>query len=549
MKGFTRWFNNIIRPSGHKAFHSCFLLFVAVLLVLHDARLIQATYEQDSPPVWMIVAGYGVAFLCSFALFQSRHTVVRMLFRILFFSVIYTDTLYLVIGNFPFSYPDAINLFNNPGYASGSLATFKMAFLLAFAVAALCFALVLHSVKYFVVPNPWQWVAVFVVMQVVLVAYAKKHPGIHDLLPAPYRVTGNLLAANAFRAEEQWRREKVSVGPGVPRVKHLFLIVDESVSGPDLSINGFSVCTTPFLQKNASLFINFGIACSYANSSAASNLSLLSGMRMDELPDLTYTAFCKPGIFQYAKRAGYQTFLLDAQVNSPVLQNYLTARDLPCIDSLFQPGAMNSSLALHARDSIIAEEAARLASLPVSTFAYVNKAGAHWPYETNFPANLAEDGSLAGGRLQKQASYFKSIYWNVDKFWQRLATKLKHQQGVLIIYTSDHGEDYASGSLKATHATIYKTRPAEGRVPLLAYDRAGFFPAGFLPAVNRYAHPAIFPTLLLSMGYDSTFIRKNWGRTLLDPPPLQPRWFQTGDLFGRGKNQRILIDPLPSSPP
>jgi hypothetical protein len=113
---------------------------------------------------------------------------------------------------------------------------------------------------------------------------------------------------------------------------------------------------------------------------------------------------------------------------------------------------------------------------------------------------------------------------------------------VLILYTSDHGENYNAGSFKMQHASLYKARTVEGLVPLLALDQAGFFPTGFTPALNRYSHQYLFPTLLRAMGYDSRFIHANYGRTLLDPPDAHPRWFQTGDLFGRGKNMQVFVD-------
>lgn len=526
-----------------------YLFPVAVLFFLNDARLMQAAYEEKSSPAWWLTGLFYIPALFSvFALFQSKMAWVRAMFRILFFSAVYTDLLYLIIGDFPFSYPDAINLFNNPGYASGSLATFKTAFLLAFVLAAIIFFLVLRSVDRFRVPCAGIWVCMFITLQAFFFGYAKRHPGVHDFLPSLYRVSGNLLTADKVRAETAWRRQQVTVEPGPLQVQHLFLVVDESVEGSCLSINGAPFCTTPFLHKEAAQFINFGVASSFTNASAGSNLALLSGMRMKDLPDQGYLSFCKPSLFQYARKAGYQTFLLDAQSNGRRLQNYTTRQDLAFVDSLYQPGAVAQPGALYTRDSVIAEKMAELACKPEPTFTYVNKAGAHWPYSTNFPAQLLL-GKSPGYQRAADAPYLTSIYWNVDRFWQILTTRLANRRGVLILYTSDHGENYKAGPPHITHASIYETRQAEGQVPLLAWDHAGFFPAGFSPPPNKYSHEVIFPTLLSAMGYDSCFIQQKWGRTLLNPPGPEPRWFQTGDLFGRGKNQRVFIDLLPFARP
>ncbi|MBE7170644.1 MAG: sulfatase-like hydrolase/transferase [Williamsia sp.] len=551
MAHFVQQFGRKLDKPFFKKAGWVFLPLVILLFIGNDARLIKAAYEADGPPAGLILLFYIPAFFSCFALLQSKKAWVRVLFRILLFSAIYTDGLYLLIGNFPFSYPDAINLFNNPAYASSSLTTFKAAFLLAFAGAAVFFALVMLSVRRFSFSFTGGWLLLFIALQALAFGYAKKHPGAHDFLPALYRVTGNLLAADRIRAEDKWRREEVAASPVQPGIKHVFLVVDESVEGSCLSVNGFALNTTPFLQKQAKQFINFGLASSFTNASAGSNLSLLSGMRMCELPDQQYLSFRKPTLFQYARKAGYQTFLLDGQANGHTLQNYNTRKDLHFVDSLYQPGAAKEFAALYMRDSMLAEKIVQLACSTRPTFAYVNKQGAHWPYKNNFPPGLRMDhfNELENKKGANAAPYFSSVFWNVDRFWQSVATKLAGQSGVLILYTSDHGENYAAGALNITHASIYNAGKIEGQVPLLAYDHAGFFPAGFSPDQNGYSHESLFPTLLSAMGYDSCFVRQQYGKTLLEKPSQEPRWFLTGDLFGRGKNSSIFIDPLPFSCP
>lgn len=519
-----------------------FRILLIALLVGNDARLIVVVYEKDSLPVLFLVLFYGIAFFSIALLLLSKSKLVRTLAQILVFSALYTDALYLLLSEFPFSYPDAINLVNNPEYTPAAVSTFRTAFLLAFAGAAIVFALVQRSLKSVTGSNTRVPLFLFITIQASLYLYAKKHPGIHDFFPSAYRVPGNLLTATAFRPEEKWRRAAVTETPGKIRVTHLFLVVDESVTGTALSINRFPFSTTPFLQANAEKFINFGIATSFTNFSAGSNLSLLSGMLLSELPDKTYRSFSKASLFQYAKKAGYKTYLLDAQSDDAGFHNYTTAQDRVFIDSLFQPGVQHPGVALYSRDSIVAEKMAAIAKTDAPAFVYVNKAGAHWPYHTNFPPHaLTQDFSAAACNA---VPYLKSLAWNVDKFWERLTSKLQDDNSVLILYTSDHGEAFASGSFKIKHASIYKTSTAEGLVPLLVFDRATFFPPNFSPPVNSYSHQYIFPTLLSAMGYNMAFIRAGYGRTLLEPPYPQRRWFQTGDLFGRGKNKRIFVDEI-----
>ena len=59
----------------------------------------------------------------------------------------------------------------------------------------------------------------------------------------------------------------------------IFYIVDESVRGDYLSINGFSEDTTPYLNSQKDLFINFGAVSSSSNCSLTANIALQSGLQ------------------------------------------------------------------------------------------------------------------------------------------------------------------------------------------------------------------------------------------------------------------------------
>ncbi len=540
MQGFTSITNYLFAGKIPRLY--LFLCIVASF-IFNDARLISMIYQRGSIPLLFLIFGYVVAFFSISSMILNKNALIRKLSQVLLFSSIYTDILYLILSDFPFSYPDAINLFNNTGHASGAFITFKVAFLLAFAGTGIGYTLIHLSIKNVNVSYAPAWILLFITMQVSLYLYSKQYPGIHDFFPFMYRVTGNLLSANSFSPEEQWRRAGVNEKPGKINVKHLFVVVDESVTGNTLSINGFPLPTSPFLQSNVEKFINFGTATSFTNFSAGSNLSLMSGMLLSELPDKKYISFSKANIFQYAKKAGYQTYLMDAQSDNKTLQNYTTPQDLFFIDSLIQPGVIYPSFASHSRDSMIAEEIAVIAKMEVPTFVYVNKAGAHWPYNANFPSDSLSNYFSTPAYPKKNAiMYFESLSWSVDKFWEKLINLLPENNDVLILYTSDHGENYASESYEIKHASIYKTHAVEGLVPLLVFDQANFFPKNYHPPLNRYSHQYVFPTLLSAMGYDRNFITTTYGRTLLELPYPQPRWFQTGDLFGRGKNKQIFVD-------
>ncbi|RTZ96621.1 MAG: hypothetical protein DSY90_09945 [Deltaproteobacteria bacterium] len=89
-------------------------------------------------------------------------------------------------------------------------------------------------------------------------------------------------------------------------VKYIVYIVDESVRGDFLGINGHEKATTPYLKTVGKNIFNFGISSSIANCSEATRLALRSGLRRDQIPDFDYQALKQPTIWQYAKKGGFE---------------------------------------------------------------------------------------------------------------------------------------------------------------------------------------------------------------------------------------------------
>jgi glucan phosphoethanolaminetransferase (alkaline phosphatase superfamily) len=258
----------------------CLLFLLITLFVWNDLRLINEVYDKGANSLITCILIYITAFFSIITLFLNKNILVRKFAQVLVFTAIYTDILYLILGNFPFSYPDAINLFNNPGYASGAIATFMVAFITAFTGTAIIYAFLQLSVKKFGFLFSPLWLIPFIIIQLFFYTSVGKSAMVPDLFPSVYRVTGDLLTANSLRPEEHWKRMLVLEQPGSRKVEHLFLIVDESVTGNALSVNGFAESTTPFLKANAEKLINFGIATSFTNFSAGSNLALMSGLQL-----------------------------------------------------------------------------------------------------------------------------------------------------------------------------------------------------------------------------------------------------------------------------
>ena len=113
--------------------------------------------------------------------------------------------------------------------------------------------------------------------------------------------------------------------------RHIVLIMDESIRGDHLSINGSKRDTTPSLKSPGLQLINLGIASSAGNQSSTSNIIVQSGLALDQVPDLQNLALKMPSIFQYAQKSGRKTYYINAQ--GSVLSDYLSKQDLLNIDS------------------------------------------------------------------------------------------------------------------------------------------------------------------------------------------------------------------------
>ncbi len=504
---------------------------VVVAMILSDIRLMVYAQDDDTPPLLLLIVVYALAWLTIYLLLTSIHRVTRVAAEIVLFSAIYTDLVYLLMSAFPFSFPDAINITNNPGYAPGAISSFGLIFLAAFLPAGFCFILIKRTLT--VLPKIRAgWV---VPVNLVVVIAALLSLGMFDFFPAPYRVPGSLIAAAAATPEDRWERGAVAVPKKQTGIRDVVLIIDESISGGLLSINGYPLPTTKFLHNNSNAYTNFGIAGSYTNFSAGSNLALISGLQQKHLPDNGFTAFKRPSVYQFAKNAGYSTHLLDAQTVTGQLHNYTTNADFDYIDYLYQPQVNNPDLPVYDRDAILGNRLIELINDDEPSFIVINKAGAHWPYKLSYPPWYQPE--QFNNDDAPSTHYLRAVSWSVDRFWNNVLPAFdKEDLNALVIYTADHGENHDAGLYQMRHASIYNATSQEGQVPLLLIDRAGFLPNDFVPYRDGYAHAQIFPTILQAMGYGKSYIISEYGESLIDTPPEQDRWFLTGDIFGRGKN-------------
>lgn len=326
-------------------------------------------------------------------------------------------------------------------------------------------------------------------------------------------------------------------------LRRVVMIVDESIRGDYLGINNKTVDSTPYLNSYGGL-VNFGPAVSGHNCSAAARLILRTGLRPEDLPDVTQRSLKAPAVWQFARNAGYETVYVDAFVNVFGSHSYMNKAEREFIDRSIPVGGSP----VYLRDQKIAQEVLPgLLTGERPVFIYVNKYGSHFPYASTYPANFADEGRPAADDLDARdrllESYRRAVRWSVDEFFRDLLGRID-LKGTLILYTSDHGQSLLEGGYKLSHCSNGKVHPGEGIVPLFALtgdpDLRSRLADAARDRASHATHFEVFPTLLEAMGYDESWVAKRYGTSLLSRKAPAARRFLTGDLFGLSRAARWI---------
>lgn len=275
---------------------------------------------------------------------------------------------------------------------------------------------------------------------------------------------------------------------------------------------------------------NFGLAASYANCSAASNLSFRYAARR---ASFQHDEAVRPSLWHFAKAAGYRTIYLDGQRTGRELQNFMTAQELSEIDELIQH---DDATRARDKDIVLVGKLRALLARPERLFIYVNKNGVHFPYEGKYPPEAAiyrphmESATIAGlnegnqygdgfGNAAFRNSYRNAVAWNTGEFFNRLLAgqPLNH---TLLVFTSDHGQGFHKtqevGYL--THCTTGPAPAAEGTVPLVFLTDHADTLRALQHSAARWQHQAshwnVPSTVLQLMGYPADWLAEHYEPTL-----------------------------------
>lgn len=348
---------------------------------------------------------------------------------------------------------------------------------------------------------------------------------------APHALLTVLAIERAMMGPPPDRQPVTMAHSGLRPLRNLIVIMDESIRGDLIDLNLEGGAATGLAGRSD--LINFGVISSIANCSYATNAGVRYGIgRRNHVRQLAK----HPSIWAYAKRAGFGTYFFDAQRSDGVLTNGMDERERAEIDVHYQVAADRLP---REKDVDLARALRR--TLDESSleprFFYVNKMGAHFPFEGKYPLERARRlpvmeteyfatevdpvGAFRRFRdshaideefgLRFRNSYYNAVSWNTSRFFEILLDGL-NLSDTLIVYTADHGVNLHDDGRPGlnTHCTSGAANPDEGRVPLAVVTSDTRLSAALRTAAainaNRISQFSLFPSVLRWMGYPATAV-------------------------------------------
>jgi len=343
----------------------------------------------------------------------------------------------------------------------------------------------------------------------------------------------------------------------------IIYVIDESVRGSNLSLNGYPRATTPFLQslETRGLLKNLGICVAAGSFSHISNSYLFTGH--NAFPDDTFQTDKNPTIFDYAKKMGYETIYID--INRICLSSLRKSAGAGPVRSLDRWMTEQSFEELDidldsTKDPGVARFLGTLLNERGGYFILVNKKGLHFHYSYNYPDDMAStiwkpvmkasesiDPSPAG-REKLVNTYDNGIRFQVDEFFRVLVSETTNQN-YAILYTSDHGQTLAENGQEYTHM-----KPDKEIVDVPDFLVAGeqyskkVLLDGIVPGI-RVSHLNNFATLLDMMGVPVSLRVRPYDKSIfsLTAEDNRVRYYMSGSLHGFG-DYVVKTIPTPADP-
>jgi len=330
----------------------------------------------------------------------------------------------------------------------------------------------------------------------------------------------------------------------------IIYVIDESVRGSNLGLNGYLRDTTPFLQslEPRGRLKNLGICVAAASFSHISNAYLISGH--NEFPDDAFRTAKNPTLFDYAKKMGYETIYID--INRVYPSSLTKATGDGPVRSVDRWINEQSFRECHidletTKDLGVTRFLSGLLNERGGYFIVVNKKGLHFHYCNRYPDDMASTiwkpvmkslqsiDPSAAGREKLVNTYDNGIRFQVDEFFREFVSKTTNQNYV-VLYTSDHGQTLAENGQMYTHMKPDKeiVDVPNFLVSGERYGRQGLLD-GIAPGI-RVSHLNNFATLLDLMGVPMSLRVRPYDKSIfsLTSGDNRERYYMSGSLHGFG---------------
>ena len=498
-------------------FFSLFLIFIYIDNLSNLKEVFGFTGQKEYLKAIIYFANYIIGIAGIFFLLASRIKIVMLILLLFFFTL---EKGFFNLSSYGFGYDEMILFLNEYHFFKDAFWTYYLQFLVPFCVSAFLVVIIYFlfrkvQLKYSL------WIGLFLVSISFVVSYKiiKISNGVRLAYPVLIKEPV-LLAYTLNNKLYVGKRDKVSLDiVRKPKAKHIIFIVDESIRGDKLSLNGFNKETTPFLDSIKSKILNFGVAVSGGICSSYSNGILLTGIQPNNLPDKNGKITRKaPLLFQYVNQAKMISSYFDMQNSKEKPNNFFQKDDWKYINHTFFIRDLNVSFKAYEKDLIGLKYLKAFINKHKNkyTFTYFVKQGAHFSYTDKYPLNKSIfKPTLKGGMFGKWNldikdkflnTYYNAVYWEVDNFFKEFY-KMFEGEDFILIYTSDHGQnllDYLN--IKQTHCLKGKAPFVMAEVPLfiLSNSKLNIKYNNY----NEASHFNIFGTLLYLMGYNQDEIKK-----------------------------------------
>ena len=426
--------------------------------------------------------------------------------------------------------------------------------------------------------------------------FTKRPSALRSLVRFGFPILGAYTVAAAavvdFAPRLAERRALSRLAPAGAGAPNVLLLVLDTVRGLSLSLNGYSVPTTPVLKQVARSGVQFSRAWSPSAWTLSSHASMFTGFFPHQLVHGLSTPLdsAKRTLAEVLRAHGYATggFVGNVHYVGP---QFGLARGFAHYDEyrfsrgeLFLNSALGRYLAkrrdfrgwirfydIFGRKPARRIDGALLDWIPTvgsrPWFAFVNYFDAHEPYEppadwerrfaSNTPRKLyLTDQSIRGARrlfkqdmteaeiARERQAYEASIAWLDDEIG-RLLDELEARgalKNTLVIITSDHGEQFGEHGLFVHGNSIYR--------PLIWVPFITVFP-GHVPAGRTVEQPVSLRNLpatvldLVGLGSQSDLpgesLRRYWSEGAASPEPL---FAETVSTWQREVWRALLADSL-----